>query len=383
MPVGFHALHPDVSLNFQMNRWWSWVGEDGMLAQLRSVAPAIRDYADWKRCFVDLARTAEREGHRTRAAYYWRSADFFMLPDDPDREPARTRCLQLLREQHGLSPSDYRRVAYGDGDRDGWLSALRLPADGSRRDTIVFFGGFDSYLEELLPALRFMQRRGFDVIAFEGPGQGTTLNEAGLRMTADWHRPLGAVLDHFDVRDATAIGLSLGGCLVIRAAALEPRIRRVVAWDILTDFLEVNLRQAGPLLGWLVKVLLDAGANGIVDRIATVAAWRSPVRRWGLAQGRHVTGIERPHAFLREVRRYRTDDLSDRLDQDVLLLAGAEDHFVPLAQLQRQHDMLSRARSVTVRVFTAAEHAASHCQVGNYGLALEVIVDWLESTLRH
>jgi hypothetical protein len=27
-PVGYHALHPDVALNFQLNRFWNWVGDD-------------------------------------------------------------------------------------------------------------------------------------------------------------------------------------------------------------------------------------------------------------------------------------------------------------------------------------------------------------------
>lgn len=36
------------------------------------------------------------------------------------------------------------------------------------------------------------------------------------------------------------------------------------------------------------------------------------------------------------------------------------------------------ARSVTGRVFTKNEHAENHCQTGNIGLALDVIVQWLE-----
>ncbi len=58
-PVGFHQLHPDVSMNFQMNRWYSWVGEQGMLDEMRSAAPRIATYADWKREFLALAQTAE------------------------------------------------------------------------------------------------------------------------------------------------------------------------------------------------------------------------------------------------------------------------------------------------------------------------------------
>jgi hypothetical protein len=34
-PVGYHKLHPDVSMNFQMNRWYGWVGESVMLDEMR------------------------------------------------------------------------------------------------------------------------------------------------------------------------------------------------------------------------------------------------------------------------------------------------------------------------------------------------------------
>ena len=35
-PIGYHSLHPNVSMNFQMNRWFSWVGEKGMLDEMQS-----------------------------------------------------------------------------------------------------------------------------------------------------------------------------------------------------------------------------------------------------------------------------------------------------------------------------------------------------------
>ena len=36
-PVGYYDLHPDVSLNFQMNRWFNWVGDEEMLDEMRAV----------------------------------------------------------------------------------------------------------------------------------------------------------------------------------------------------------------------------------------------------------------------------------------------------------------------------------------------------------
>ena len=73
----------------------------------------------------------------------------------------------------------------------------------------------------------------------------------------------------------------------------------------------------------------------------------------------------------------RTDDVSSRITQDVLLMAGAEDHYVPLAQLGAQIQTLTTARSVTARLFTRAESAQNHCQIGNLGLSLQVILGWL------
>ncbi len=40
---------------------------------------------------------------------------------------------------------------------------------------------------------------------------------------------MAAVLDHYGLDDVTAVGISMGGALVIRAAAYEPRITRAVA----------------------------------------------------------------------------------------------------------------------------------------------------------
>jgi hypothetical protein len=68
--------------------------------------------------------------------------------------------------------------------------------------------------------------------------------------------------------------------------------------------------------------------------------------------------------------------VSERVQQDVLLLAGARDHYVPLPQLWDQIRLLSNARSIAARVFTAQEQAQAHCQVGNLPLAIDTISDW-------
>ena len=376
-PVGYHSLHPDTSMNFQMNRWFGWVGEPDMLEEMRTAAPRIATYADWTREFLALAERASEQGRILRAGFYWRSAEFFMRADDPQRKVARAKFLGAVRSEYRLELGERHAVPYADGGISGFLPAYRFNAPRAK-GTIVFFGGFDSYIEELTSAFVYLRDAGYDVIAFDGPGQGGALDEAGLPMTPEWGKPVSAVLDHFDIEQVTLVGLSLGGCLVMRAAASEPRVERVVAYDVFTNLLDTNLRQAGPLPRGLLGVLLRIRAARIVNWMVARVAMKAPVVEWGIQQGMHVTGTSSAFEFLQRSRQFQTADISASIRQDVLLLAGTEDHYVPMGEWHRQIKMLKNARSITARLFTRSESAQNHCQVGNYGLALGTIVNWLD-----
>ena len=77
------------------------------------------------------------------------------------------------------------------------FDSLRLPAWAfsapQAHGTLVVFGGFDSYIEEFFPILLSFQDEGWNVVAFEGPGQGTVLEEQGAPLMPEWHRPVTAV----------------------------------------------------------------------------------------------------------------------------------------------------------------------------------------------
>jgi hypothetical protein len=69
---------------------------------------------------------------------------------------------------------------------------------------------------------------------------------------------------------------------------------------------------------------------------------------------------------------------SDRVKQDVLVLASRKDHFIPFRLHREQLRRLTSAHSVTDRVFSKADHAENHCQIGNVGLALRVMAEWID-----
>ena len=78
---GWRELHTDVSLNFQLNRWATYGGEEW----LRDVAPILArlvGYDAWRDEFLRLGDAAEREGRRYIAGLHFRSAEFFMLEND-------------------------------------------------------------------------------------------------------------------------------------------------------------------------------------------------------------------------------------------------------------------------------------------------------------
>ncbi|WFR71772.1 alpha/beta hydrolase [Prescottella defluvii] len=371
---GFHAFHPDISLNFQCNRWLEWIGPEAH-AEIATIAHAAGSYEEWIAGYLALAERVRVEGRSLAGAYYDRAAEFFMTPDDPRKSAARSRFVTTMQESYGLHPD---RVPY----ENAWLPAYDLRPSGTPTGpTMVIFGGFDSYIEEFFPLLTAITATGHRVVAFDGPGQGGALEDAGVVLTHEWERPIAAVLDHYGLDDVTAVGISMGGGLVIRAAAFEPRIRRAVAWDIFDDELEVVSRQVAPRAARIIRAALALRARPVIDVAARAAAVRRPVTRWGLWQGMHITGTTSPYEFLTSAATITTRRVSGRVTADVLLIAGAADHYVPLHQLHRQAGNLTAARSVTTRVFTAAEHASNHCQVGNNSACARTILAWEDTLL--
>jgi hypothetical protein len=64
-------------------------------------------------------------------------------------------------------------------------------------------------------------------------------------------------------------------------------------------------------------------------------------------------------------------------------MGGQEDHYIPLHQFFDQGKMLTNVRSLTSRLFTRKEMAQNHCQLGNVGLSVKVIVNWVEQAMNN
>lgn len=366
-------LHPEFDFDFQLGRFHPDAAAELPPEELRDVAVAIGDRGSWAAELLRLGERGLAEGRPAVAAFGARAAAFYMDVGDPRRLPALRRYVELARELHGVGDAERLEVPYGDSSLPAYVLDRPDP-----RDTVVMFGGFDSMVEEFLGFGRILQAQGMRVVLFDGPGQGSALEERGLRMTPEWHRPVAAVLDHLDLSGVTLFGISLGGCLAIRAAACEPRIARVVCDDVMSSLADCMLAQVPPRLRALQRATRRLPAP-LTDPLAARLTRSALVASWGRGQAEHVFGVRGTAAIMREAARYVTAPLSPQVTQDVLLFAGRDDHYVPGDQLTEQLGTLRAARSVTTHLLTAADRAGTHCHTGNYALPLELTLAWLAS----
>lgn len=369
--MAYHNLHPNPGLNFTLNRLAATIPPD----EIKSVASQIDSLESWISQLRAAGEQAEQDGRLVEAARYLQGAEFYMKQGDADKAAVYAHSLKLMDSALPEMAQARDTVPYLTGQ----LPVIRIPAVGEERDTVLIHSGFDGLVEEMYPLLEPFAAAGYTVLAFEGPGQGAALRTSNLSMPFDWEKPVSAILDHYNVNSCTLIGMSLGGYLAPRAAAFEKRIKRVVAWGAMFDFFEVYRKRMGTPKFTVLSKLLDLGAGGVVDKLLNKARQNDGILDWAIGHGMHVSGSSSPYEFLCWVKSMNLTDCAHLIEQDMLLLMGAEDHLVPTEQLYVQAAAVSQARSVTSIMFTAKDDAAQHCQVGNTELAVEKILEWLTS----
>jgi pimeloyl-ACP methyl ester carboxylesterase len=138
---------------------------------------------------------------------------------------------------------------------------------------------------DVRPLLPLPMVPGYDAVLFEGPGQGSVIRRQGIPFTPAWEKPVAALLDHFELTDVTLLGISLGGCLAPRAAAFEPRVRRVIAFDVCWDLFQAGLSTRPPPLRLALRALVALRAGRLLDRVSAARWSATPSRagRWSTA----------------------------------------------------------------------------------------------------
>ena len=370
--------------DLQLNRTFQPIlDRAGMDEMAATTLPQLRSTREITTLAQRLAERFSSEGDADAAWRLYELAAFYLGAGDPRKGRFIDAMSAAFDEAHkGLALARHA-VPY----RGGELTAMRWEADPVHRElapagtphTLVMMNGFDGYAEEIIDFASHFPTRPFDIITFDGPGQGHTAL-AGTPLEPEWERPTDAVLDYFGVESAAALGVSFGGYLVMRAAAHCPRITHIIAFDMmyrLLDGLTVPLPRplrpiadavvANPRPAWLIDAAL-----GVAPRFSADLAWK-------LQQARHLTGLSKPSEVLRAFGDYTMAPLEGAIRQPCLVLAGDADQYVPFERLGDVRRALANAAELDVRAFHEAEDPdmAQHCQIGDLDRAFAIMGEWL------
>ena len=226
---------------------------------------------------------------------------------------------------------------------------------------MVYTNGFDSTSEEgyfVIGAAAL--RRGYNFLAYDGPGQGWMIREENVPYRPDWENVLGPVVDfalttpEIDDSKIVHFGYSLGGYLVARYAAYSPIPKSTL------ELIEQNRDdEAHPLLDEMKRNDTNA--------------------RWGLQNGVWVYGVGSAADYIRKTADYTLSIEQIRsIRTPVLILEGEEDKVfegqaAALAQqLQAPHKHI---------VLRSADGAGAHCHEGAMYQLHQTVFNFLASTL--
>ena len=370
LPVGYNNFHKNNLLNFQLNRWYS----SGILEydEVVDAASQIESFKDFKNVFYKLGQIEKDKGDYLKAATYIRGSEFFALDNDTDKNELYRECMKLYITAYADEDINYEKIPY----EKGFMPVMRLKTHPHRKGTVIVHGGYDSFMQELYPLVKLIRESGYDIILFEGPGQGGTLYDHNIYMTHEWEKPVSTLIDYYQLEEVSLIGISLGGYLAARAAVFDKRIANVVLFDIVYDYYNAIFSKASKLYGWLVKMALKS-PKSIIWSIFARKIDKNLFAKWLVLQGYKVYGIDNLYDYYNTLKKYTTKEFSKDITGNVLLMAGSDDIYTIFFEEQKK--ALKNAHSVSGRIFTREEQASHHCQVGNLGLALNYIIEWLDS----
>jgi pimeloyl-ACP methyl ester carboxylesterase len=369
------------------------IGDDG------DAVAWLREWTATAERVAGAARSSEEAGHPVsahegylRAALYYRTSyqPLYGAPVDARLVDAFEKEMAALASMVRTFGSEVElvEIPFEGGTLPGLFA--RAIADGPARGTIVHTNGYDSDLTEMYAAhVPAAVSRGYDILLFDGPGQGRNLIRDGLPLRPDWENVVRPVIDwvleqpHVDPGRVVLAGWSFGGFLAPRAAAFEHRLAALIADPGQWDQREGYLARL-PLTDEQKETFPDGADDSTIGQIDDLEAWLAgpegdPPLRWALLQrGKWVNAQPSLYRLLCDLARYTLSDVAADISCPTLLTQAEGDPIGALAP--RLFDALTVERKTLIE-FTSAEGAGGHCEATARRLFHQRVYDWLDETL--
>lgn len=372
----YEYIHNNPQWNLQINRQLEEIKELPKVKEdLQIAIPQLKRTKSWFRTWYDLGTMREKEEDFQLACAYFGLAQFYLSPDDQNKSSVVHRYLDNFYRSHNDINYESHQVPY----QGTFLPAIKVTINLNASKTLLIINGFDSFMEELLIAITFFKGTDYNIILFDGPGQGRALIDNNLKFTPYFEKPVSAVIDYFNLSEVDAMGVSWGGYFVIRAAAFEKRIKNVVCFDFFYDGLNTFLRGFDQGIQKDIRHLLTDQAAEKLNKLVSLLISENNNLNFLFTKGYENTGTHDPYTLLKKIEKHTIKNIGHLVDQNVLLLAGKDDQYVPFSDLTLEQKELSHAKSLETQVFTKETGGEQHCQAGRYDLALRAIQTFLLS----
>ncbi|HVY59538.1 MAG TPA: prolyl oligopeptidase family serine peptidase [Xanthobacteraceae bacterium] len=315
------------------------------------------------------AERFEAEGHPiSAAAFYLRACHYYHM-GERFRTPKDARALDAYRTGvnsfHRFAKLtdveiEIVEVPFAGGSLPGYFVHAR-GGRAPRKPCVVFFDGLDITKEiQFISGVPDLIRRGISVLVMDGPGTGEAIRFRGLHLRHDYEVAGSACVDFLEKRadvDPKRIGIvaiSLGGYYASRCASLEPRFAACIAWGAIWDYHAVWKRR------------IEAQFNASMSVPGHHIMW--------------VLGTDTLDEALRRLEPFRLDGVVQKMRCPFLVVHGAEDEQVPLADAQALYDACGSVDK-TLRVFSSEEGGAQHCQRDYLSFGCATMWNWFEDKL--
>jgi len=351
-------------------------------------------HRQWKAVAEQLHRIATKalaRGHRVsareaflRASSYYRTADFY-LREDPRHDPEVALLSRRVRETFAAAaglmepPAQYLGIPFEGTTLPAYF--FRAEASGEPRPTLVYHGGYDSLLEEAyFAAAAAAVKRGYNCLAFDGPGQGSVLRDQQLTFRPDWETVVGAVIDkavtlpEVDSDRIALMGTSFGGFLAARAAAFEHRLAACILHDAIFD---AHTSAWGMLPPGVLTMAAEKQDDEVTQALEEPMAQNTGLR-WFLRNGMWAFGVDSVAELVRTTPPYTLRGVADRIRCPVLVLEAENDAMFRGEAAKVAEALGSGYHHV---LLTDAEGAGEHCHEGAMQAFHQHAYDWLDDIL--
>jgi 2,6-dihydroxypseudooxynicotine hydrolase len=297
-----------------------------------------------------IARAALERGRRqsageafARAAVTYHFSKFVWVLD-PERNRRNTEAaVSAMYAAHAILDPGAERI---EAPLDDCVVAanLRRPPGPDPAPLVVLIPGLDSTKEEFFLWESVFLTRGMATLSLDGPGQGETGFHLDIR--PDYEVAVAAALDAVAARADLdgdrigAVGVSLGGHYVVRAAAFEPRIRAL------------------------------AGISGPFDFSANWESMPELTRQ----TIRHHTGATDAADARSRAGELNLEDVARRVEQPCLVVTGKRDRVIPWEETKRIADAAPNSEWV---LYEEGTHVCNNIPF----LYRPLVSDWMRERL--